>query len=214
MTVKPEPPPQVEMAVGGLGVTAALGSFQLFAAQTLPAGSIATSVSICRLPLLKTWMTSPGLVPFGCPLGLAPAINATLRARGERLAIQTSSFPSRFRPHGTSTAPPPVKPFGSRYVPSGRIMWTTPVLFGYFSMASPMIRNCSMMDAPSGTFGLGKSREQLLATQTFSCESSARARTMSPAWKLSTLVGSSAGNRTTLSDCELLTQTRFLESMT
>jgi hypothetical protein len=34
------------MAVGGLGLVAATGSFQLFAAQTLPAGSIATSVSI------------------------------------------------------------------------------------------------------------------------------------------------------------------------
>src|SRR5262245_52751133 len=93
-------------------------------------------------------------------------------------------------------------------------MWTTPVLFWYVSMASPMIRNCSMMDAPSGTFGMGKSRDMLLATQTFSFESSARPRTLIPAWKDSTLAGSSAGNRTTLSDCELLTQTRFLESMT
>jgi hypothetical protein len=45
---------------------AATGSFQLFAAQTLPAGSIDTSVSIWILPLLKTWMTSPVLVPAGC----------------------------------------------------------------------------------------------------------------------------------------------------
>jgi hypothetical protein len=45
---------------------AATGSFQLFATQTLPAGSIDTSVSIWILPLLKTWMTSPVLVSAGC----------------------------------------------------------------------------------------------------------------------------------------------------
>src|SRR5262245_59071395 len=93
-------------------------------------------------------------------------------------------------------------------------MWTTPVLFGYVEIAWPQIRNCSMIDAPSGTFGKGKSRDALLATQTFSLESSARARTTSPARKDSALAGSSAGNRRRLSDCELLTQTRFLESMT
>src|SRR5215470_6387592 len=93
-------------------------------------------------------------------------------------------------------------------------MWTTPVLFGYVSMASAMSRNCSMIDAPSGTFGMGKSSDTLLATQTFSFESSARARTLIPAWKVFTLAGSSAGNRRRLSDWELLTQTRFLESMT
>src|SRR5271166_6139442 len=71
-----------------------------------------------------------------------------------------------------------------------------------------------MIDAPFGTFGTGKSRDTLLATQTLAFESSARARTTSPAWKVSTFVGSSAGKRTTVSDCELLTQTRFWGSMT
>src|SRR5208283_1517412 len=90
----------------------------------------------------------------------------------------------------------------------------TPVGFGYCSMAWPIILNCSMMDAPSGTFGIGKSKEQLLATQTFSCESSATARTLIPQRKVSALDGSSAGNRTSVSDWELLTQTRFRESTT
>src|ERR1700758_825138 len=93
-------------------------------------------------------------------------------------------------------------------------MVITPVGFGYLIAAPPRIRNCSMMDAPSGTFGTGKSREQLLATQTFSFESSARARTLIPAWNDSTLAGSSAGNRMTVIDWELLTQTRFWESIT
>ena len=88
-------------------------------------------------------------------------------------------------------------------------MLATPVGFGYRNMAPPRILNCSMIDAPSGTFGTGKSRDMLLTTQTLLFESSARARTLSPARNDSTLVGSSAGNRTTVSDWELLTQTRF-----
>src|ERR1700730_12419304 len=88
------------------------------------------------------------------------------------------------------------------WVPSGRIMLITPGGLGYFSMASPRSRNCSMMDAPSGTFGSGKSRDMLLATQTLPFESNARARTLIPALKDSTLDGSSAGNRTTMSDWE------------
>ncbi len=67
---------------------------------------------------------------------------------------------------------------------------------------------------PSGIFGTGVFKSMLLATQTFSLESSARARTPIPARKVSTLDGSSAGNRTTVSDEELATQTRFWESMT
>ena len=54
----------------------------------------------------------------------------------------------------------------------------------------------------------------LLATQTLPFESNSRARTLIPALKDSTLDGSSAGNRTTMSDWELLTQTRFWTSMT
>src|SRR5208337_3659138 len=108
MTVKPEPPPQVEVGRGGSLSVAASGSFQLFAAQTLPAGSIDTSVSIWMLPLLKTWITSPVLVPAGCPFVSTPASKTTLRPRGERLPTHTSSLPSMFKPHGTLTAPPPV----------------------------------------------------------------------------------------------------------
>jgi predicted O-methyltransferase YrrM len=63
MTVMPEPPPHVvEVGRSGSGAAAPLRSFQLFAAQTLPAGSIDTSVSIWMLPPLKTWMTSPVFV--------------------------------------------------------------------------------------------------------------------------------------------------------
>src|SRR5271157_375579 len=81
-------------------------------------------------------------------------------------------------------------------------------------MAPPRILNCSMMEAPSGIFGTGKSSDILLTTQTLLLESSASARTLSPARNDSTLVGSLAGKRTTWSDWELLTHTRFWSSMT
>ena len=89
-----------------------------------------TSVSIWMLPPWNTWMTSPVLVPAGWPLVSAPAINTTPATRGERLATQTSSLPSMFKPHGMSILPPPVKPFGAGCVPSGRIKLITPVGFG------------------------------------------------------------------------------------
>src|ERR1700746_1235255 len=92
-------------------------------------------------------------------------------------------------------------------------MVITPVGFGYLIAAPPMIRNCSMIDAPSGTFGTGKSREALLATYRIAVDSNAMALTLIPGRKLSALDVSSAGNRTTVSDCELLTQTRFCASM-
>src|SRR5208283_3221982 len=81
-------------------------------------------------------------------------------------------------------------------------------------MDSVRILNCSMMEAPSGNFGCGVCRSMLLTTQTFSFESRARARTPMPARKLSALLGSFIGNRTTVSDEELATQTRFWESTT
>ena len=89
----------------------------------------------------------------------------------------------------------PVKPIGAGWVPSGRIMLTAPVgraggPMTYLNMAAVMSLNCSMMDMPSGSFGCGVFRSMLLATQTFSFESKARARTPIPARKLSTLVGS------------------------
>ena len=84
----------------------------------------------------------------------------------------------------------------------------------YLTMASVTILNCSMMEMPSGIFGCGVFRSMLLTTQTFSFESRARARTPIPARKLSALEGSFIGNRTTVSDEELATQTRFWESMT
>src|SRR5271165_1445216 len=81
-------------------------------------------------------------------------------------------------------------------------------------MDSVRILNCSIIEAPSGNLGCGVCRSMLLTTQTFSFESRARARTPMPARKLSALVGSFIGNRTTVSDDELATQTRFWESMT
>src|SRR5882757_7996777 len=212
MTVMPEPPPHVEVGRAGSGEAAPLRSFQLFAAQTLPAGSIETSVSIWMLPPLKTWMASPIFVPAGWPFVLSPAISTT--PRPQKLPIQTSSLPSMFKPHGTLTALSPVKPVGAGWLPSGRIMFTTPVtilglLERTFSIWPAAILNCSMIEAPSGITGGGKSSDMLLATQALPFESGARARTPMPARKDSALEGSLAGNRTTVSDCELLTQTRF-----
>ena len=81
-------------------------SFQLFAAQTLPAGSITASVRIWMLPLLNTWMTSPG---FRRPRDGPSYRHRPLTRRSDRMswATQTSSLPS------------------------GRIMFTMPVvIFG------------------------------------------------------------------------------------
>src|SRR6516225_2705911 len=47
----------------------------------------------------------------------------------------------------------------------------------YLTIWSVMSLNCSMMDMPSGSFGCGVRKSMLLATQTFSFESKARART-------------------------------------
>src|SRR5208337_4250128 len=215
MTVKPEPPPHVEVGREGFGPAAASRLFQLFATQTLPAGSIDASVTIWMLPLWKMWFTSPAFVPAGCPLVSSPARSVT--ERPHILPTQTSSFPSTFNPHGMLIALP-VKPIGAGWVPSGRIILTAPVGRGggpitYLNMAAVMSLNCSMMDMPSGSFGCGVFRSMLLATQTFSFESRARARTPIPALKLSALLGSPTGNRTTVSPEELATHTRFWESI-
>src|SRR5215472_7625427 len=79
MTVIPDPPPQVEVGRDGSVPAAASSLFQLFAAQTLPAGSINTSVTIWMLPLWKMWITSPAFVPGGCPVVLSPANSAAER---------------------------------------------------------------------------------------------------------------------------------------
>ena len=84
----------------------------------------------------------------------------------------------------------------------------------YLNMWSVMSLNCSMMEMPSGSFGCGVFKSMLFATQTLPLESSARARTPMPQRKDSTLDGSFAGKRTTVSDEELATQTRFSSSMT
>src|SRR5262249_57697386 len=96
MTVKPDPPPQVEVGPAGLGPAAASTLFQLFAAQTLPAGSIDTSVTIWMLPLWKMWMTSPAFLPGACPAVLSPATSAA--ERPHLFPTQTSSFPPLFTP--------------------------------------------------------------------------------------------------------------------
>src|SRR5271166_3495484 len=103
MTLKPDPPPQVEVLRIGSGEATASRLFQLFATQALPAGSITTSVRICILPLRNTWMTSPGLVPAGWPFVSSPAISTTQRPNV--VATQTSSLPSIDTPQGTSTTP-------------------------------------------------------------------------------------------------------------
>src|SRR6516225_10118382 len=105
MTVKPDPPPQVEVGPAGLGPAAASTLFQLFAAQTFPAGS-----TIWMLPLWKMWMTSPAFVPGGCPAVLSPANSAA--ERPHILPTQTSSLQSMFKPHGMLSAGP-VKPSGA-----------------------------------------------------------------------------------------------------
>ena len=70
-----------------------------------------------------------------------------------------------------------------------------------------------MTDTPSGIVGGGKSSDMLLAIQRLPFESKAMPRTPIPARNDSALDGSSAGNRTTVSDWALLTQTRFWASM-
>src|SRR6516225_7626590 len=110
MTVKPEPPPQVEVGPAGLGWAAASRLFQLFATQTLPAGSIDTSVTIWMVPLWKMWITSPAFVPGGCPAVLSPANSAA--ERPHILPTHTSSLPSTLMPQGMLSAGP-VKPSGA-----------------------------------------------------------------------------------------------------
>src|SRR5271165_6096680 len=104
MTVMPDPPPQVEVGRDGSAPAAASRLFQLFAAQTLPAGSMDASVTIWMLPLLNTWMTSPVFVPGGWPTVLSPANSVTERPHIQ--PTQTSSLPSTFKPHGMLSASP------------------------------------------------------------------------------------------------------------
>jgi len=83
------------------------------------------------LPLWNWWMASPGFVPAGWPWGSAPAIKTT--PRPQKLPTQTSSLPSIETPHGTLITLLPVKPIGAGWVPSGRIRFITPVVFGIAS---------------------------------------------------------------------------------
>ncbi len=71
-----------------------------------------------------------------------------------------------------------------------------------------MISNCFMMEAPSGIFGIGKSSEVLLATQTLLLESNASVRTAIPPPEGFLLEGRQPGSGRPCLDCELLTQTR------
>src|SRR5271157_5904491 len=97
-------------------------------------------------------------------------------------------------------------------------MFTTPVVIlgldrRTFIMCAARSLNCSMMDAPGGISGFGKSWDILLVTQRLPFESRATPRTLRPQRKDSTLDGSLAGKRRSVSDAELLTQTRFWASM-
>jgi hypothetical protein len=78
MTVKPDPPPQVEVGRDGSAEVAASTLFQLFATQTLPAGSIDAMVGIWMVPPWKKWMRSPGLVPGGWPFEFAAPVKTPL----------------------------------------------------------------------------------------------------------------------------------------
>ena len=62
------------------------------------------------------------------PFRIVPAISTTPRPL--KLRIHTSSLPSMFNPQGISIAPLPVRPAGTGWLPSGRIMLITPVGFG------------------------------------------------------------------------------------
>src|SRR5215470_12206705 len=104
MTVKPDPPPQVEVGRDGSGDVAASMLFQLFATQRSPAGSIDPTVGISMVPLWKKWMRSPGFVPAGWPFGAVPANITTPRPKP--LATKTSSLPSIATPHGAFIVPP------------------------------------------------------------------------------------------------------------
>ena len=127
MTVMPDPPPQVEVRRTGSSATTGSMAFQLFAAQTLPAGSTATSVIIWMLPLWNTWMASPVFVPAGCPFVFVPG-------HQDDASDPRSCRPRRHHcrqcdtPHGTLITLLPVKPVGAGWVPSGRIMFITPVV--------------------------------------------------------------------------------------
>src|SRR5262249_61177610 len=105
MTVKPDPPPQVEVAGVGFGDVAASILFQLFATQRLPAGSIDPMVGIWMVPPWKQWMRPPGLVPAGWPFAPSPASIAI--ARPTPLATTTSSLPWTRTRQAALSAPPP-----------------------------------------------------------------------------------------------------------
>ena len=77
------------------------------------------------------------------------------------------------------------------------------------SMCFNAISNCTMIGTPSGIPPAGTRANSLLAAQRLPLESSATPRTLPPTVKLSVFDGSSAEKRTTVFDCELLTQTRF-----
>src|SRR5262249_62316594 len=148
MTVKPDPPPQVEVGPAGLGPAAASRLFQLFAAQTLPAGSMDTSVTIWMLTLWKMWMTSPAFVPGGCPAVLSPANRAA--ERPHILPTQTSSLPSMFKPHGMLSAGPG-EPSGAGVGPSGRVIFTPPGMRArgasiFFTKCAVIGLNCATLD--------------------------------------------------------------------
>ena len=101
-----------------------------------------------------------------------------------------------FKPHGTLIAMP-VKPIGSGWVPSGRIMLIAPVVSGGSDVVQHGLGDELELLHDGRAVGDLRRREfqihELLATQTLPFESSARARTPIPARKVSTLDGSSAG---------------------
>ena len=70
--MKPDPPPQVEVGQAGFGPAAASRRFQLFAAQTLPAGSIDDVGDHLDAAALENVDDIAGLRAGGMPLRVVP----------------------------------------------------------------------------------------------------------------------------------------------
>ena len=136
MTVMPDPPPQVEVGAAGFGSTASwiipvvrrpdvAGRVDGHVGEHLDGAALEHVDDVARSSCPRGW-------PFVSTPGHQH--DATTEAK---LPIHTSSLPSMFNPHGMSMRLPPVKPFGASWVPSGRIMWITPVDFGYHQHGCP-----------------------------------------------------------------------------
>jgi hypothetical protein len=103
-------------------------SCQLFITQTLPAGSMARSVCICRPPPTypsRGEICSPVFTPGG-QFSVRTPHSWTIGLLGEaKFEIQTLSLPSTTAAHGPGR-PPPVTGEPGNWLPSGRSSVTLP----------------------------------------------------------------------------------------